>query len=57
MVCKEQNQHEQHRLRDQMFVRYNLQLEEANNKKRKAGGDVDSGGPSGSQSNKRRRPR
>ncbi|KAL9370483.1 hypothetical protein Peur_035623 [Populus x canadensis] len=44
LVCKEQNQHEQHRLRDQMFVRYNLQLEEANKKKRKAGGDIDSGG-------------
>ncbi|XP_011004402.1 PREDICTED: uncharacterized protein LOC105110897 [Populus euphratica] len=56
LVCKVQNQHEQHRLRDQMFVRYNLQLEEANKKKRKAGGDIDSGGPSGSRSNKRRRP-
>ncbi|KAJ6986045.1 hypothetical protein NC653_023842 [Populus alba x Populus x berolinensis] len=56
LVCKEQNQHEQHRLRDQMFVRYNLQLVGANRKKRNAGGDIDSGGPSGSQSNKRRRP-
>ncbi|KAF9676310.1 hypothetical protein SADUNF_Sadunf09G0125500 [Salix dunnii] len=38
LVCKDMNQLEQHRRRDQMFVRYNLQLEEANKNKRKGWG-------------------
>ncbi|KAJ6410100.1 hypothetical protein OIU84_009573 [Salix udensis] len=51
LVCKDLNQPEQNRRRDQMFVRYNLQLEEANKNKRKAGGDIDGGAPPGSRSN------
>ncbi|KAJ6346377.1 hypothetical protein OIU77_029269 [Salix suchowensis] len=51
MVCKDLNQPEQNRRRDQMFVRYNLQLEEANKNKRKAGGGIDVGAPPGSRSN------
>ncbi|KAL3612825.1 hypothetical protein D5086_003845 [Populus alba] len=55
LVNKGQNQLELDRFRDLMFVHYILQLEETNKKKRKAGGEIDSGGPSGSQSNKRQR--
>ncbi|KAH8518237.1 hypothetical protein H0E87_000182, partial [Populus deltoides] len=55
LVNKGQNQLELDRFRDLMFIHYILQLEETNKKKRKAGGEIDSRGPSGSQSNKRQR--